>query len=225
MIGPNGAGKTTLFNAISGFVPPDSGSISIFGRRVERLPANNRIAHGVTRTFQNVAVFGGLSCLDNVILGRGKNDVAQSIVASLQEVFNTAGYENVIHEAHAALAEVGIGHLWKQRAASLSLGDQRRLEIARAIISKPKLMLLDEPVSGIAEEEEHGIADLLRRLNQEQRITMLLVEHNIGFVRRLCRTVSVMSAGRVLAEGATEDVIAMQQVRREYFGENAVSVA
>jgi branched-chain amino acid transport system permease protein len=225
LIGPNGAGKTTLFNAVSGFVPPDSGSISIFGRSVERMPAVERITHGVTRTFQNVAVFGDLSCVDNVLLGRGKNSVAQSIGASLQEVFNTVGYEKAVLEGRAALAEVGIEHLWQKRAASLSLGDQRRLEIARAIVSNPKLMLLDEPVSGIALEEEHRIAGLLRRLNQEHGITMLLIEHNIGFVRGLCRAVSVMAAGRVLAEGAADEVIAMPQVRREYFGEITINAA
>jgi branched-chain amino acid transport system permease protein len=225
LIGPNGAGKTTLFNAVSGFVPPDSGSISIFGRSVERMPAVERITHGVTRTFQNVAVFGDLSCVDNVLLGRGKNSVAQSIGASLQEVFNTVGYEKAVLEGRAALAEVGIEPLWQKRAASLSLGDQRRLEIARAIVSNPKLMLLDEPVSGIALKEEHRIADLLRRLNQEHGITMLLIEHNIGFVRGLCRAVSVMAAGRVLAEGAADEVIAMPQVRREYFGEIAINAA
>jgi ABC-type branched-subunit amino acid transport system ATPase component/ABC-type branched-subunit amino acid transport system permease subunit len=225
LIGPNGAGKTTLFNAISGFIRPDAGSISVFGTRIERLPAIARIAHGVTRTFQHVALFGDLSCLDNVVLGRGHNRVGQSIGASVQELFGTASAEFAVAEAHAALAEVGIEQLWNERAGNLSLGDQRRLEIARAIVSRPKLILLDEPVSGIAQDEERRIADLLRRLNAEQGITMLLIEHNIGFVRGLCSKISVMAAGRVLAEGAAEEVIALPEVRREYFGELAVSAA
>jgi ABC-type branched-subunit amino acid transport system ATPase component/ABC-type branched-subunit amino acid transport system permease subunit len=223
LIGPNGAGKTTLFNTISGFILPDSGSISIFGRRFEGLPALDRVAHGVTRTFQHVAVFGELSCLDNVLLGRGQNGVAQSVGASLQEVFNTPSYQQAAEVAHAALGEVGIGHLWNTRAANLSLGDQRRLEIARAIISRPKLILLDEPVSGIGSEEEKRIAALLRRLNREHGITILLIEHNIGFVRGLCSTVSVMAAGRVIAVGAAEDVMAVPEVRREYFGEAGIT--
>jgi ABC-type branched-subunit amino acid transport system ATPase component/ABC-type branched-subunit amino acid transport system permease subunit len=225
LIGPNGAGKTTLFNAISGFIAPDSGSISIFGSRVEGLAALDRVAHGVTRTFQHVAVFGDLSCLDNVLIGRGQNGVAQSVGASLHEVFKMPAYKKAAEAARAALGEVGIGHLWSKRAASLSLGDQRRLEIARAIVSRPKLILLDEPVSGIAQEEEHRIAALLRRLNREYRITMLVIEHNIGFVRGLCSTVSVMAAGRVIAAGTADQVIAMSEVRREYFGDVSVSPA
>ncbi len=225
LIGPNGAGKTTLFNTISGFIRPDSGTISIFGRRVDNLSARERVAHGVTRTFQHVAVFGDLSCLDNVILGRGRNSVAQSLGGSVQDVLSTAGAKTAAEEARAALVAVGIGHLCNERAANLSLGDQRRLEIARAIVSQPKLILLDEPVSGIARDEESRIADLLQRLNFERGITMLLIEHNIGFVRGLCRTISVMAAGRVLAEGLAEDVIKLPQVRREYFGEVALGVA
>jgi ABC-type branched-subunit amino acid transport system ATPase component len=223
LIGPNGAGKTTLFNTISGFIPPDSGSISIFGRRFEGLPALDRVAHGVTRTFQHVAVFGELSCLDNVLLGRGQNGVVQSVGASVNEVFNMPAHKKTAEAAHAALGKVGIGHLWNRRAASLSLGDQRRLEIARAIVSRPKLILLDEPVSGIGSQEEKRIAALLRSLNRQHGITILLIEHNIGFVRGLCSTVSVMAAGRVIAVGAPDEVIVMPEVRREYFGEIGVT--
>jgi branched-chain amino acid transport system permease protein len=225
LIGPNGAGKTTLFNAISGFIQPDSGLINVFGRRVDNLPAPNRVILGVTRTFQHVAVFGDLSCLDNVILGRGQNNVLRSLDASLHDVLNTVGAKKATAEARAALADVGIDHLRNERALRLSLGDQRRLEIARAIVSQPNLILLDEPVSGVARDEETRIADLLKRLNVERGITMLLIEHNIGFVRRLCRTLSVMAAGRVLAEGATDEVIRLPQVRREYFGEVAAGAA
>jgi ABC-type branched-subunit amino acid transport system ATPase component/ABC-type branched-subunit amino acid transport system permease subunit len=223
LIGPNGAGKTTLFNTISGFIPPDSGSISIFGRRFEGLSALDRVAHGVTRTFQHVAVFGELSCLDNVLLGRGQNGVVQSVGASVNEVFNMPAHKKTAEAAHAALGKVGIGHLWNRRAASLSLGDQRRLEIARAIVSRPKLILLDEPVSGIGSQEEKRIAALLRSLNRQHGITILLIEHNIGFVRGLCSTVSVMAAGRVIAVGAPDEVIVMPEVRREYFGEIGVT--
>jgi branched-chain amino acid transport system permease protein len=225
LIGPNGAGKTTLFNAISGFIRPDTGSIKIYGTPMENMPALDRVAHGVTRTFQHVAVFSDLSCLDNVILGRGKNGVTQSIGASVHEVLNTASFKKAVDDARRALEEVGIGHLWNERAANLSLGDQRRLEISRAIVSNPKVILLDEPVSGVAEDEEKRIADLLRRLNVEHGVTMMLIEHNIGFVRGLCGKISVMAAGRVLAEGVAEEVIEMPHVRREYFGEVAVSAA
>jgi ABC-type branched-subunit amino acid transport system ATPase component/ABC-type branched-subunit amino acid transport system permease subunit len=219
IIGPNGAGKTTLFNAVSGFIPVDEGAIRIFGEPMNGLRARDRIAHGVTRTFQHVAVFGGLTCLENVMFGRGRNGIAQSMNASLAEMLNTRSFRDAIDEARTALEEVGIGDLWLKPARSLSLGDQRRLEIARAIVSRPRLILLDEPVSGIAEEEEHRTAELLLKLNREHNSTMLLVEHNIGFVRRLCKMVTVMATGRVIAEGQANEVMERPEVRREYFGE------
>jgi branched-chain amino acid transport system permease protein len=225
LIGPNGAGKTTLFNVVSGFIRPDTGRVSIFENRVDNLPVRSRVVLGVTRTFQQTAVFGDLSCLDNVVLGRGKNGVLHSLGASLPDVFNTVGARKMKVEARAALVDVGIDHLRDERASRLSLGDQRRLEIARALVSQPKLILLDEPVSGVARDEEASIADLLRRLNAERGVTMLLIEHNIGFVRNLCRTLSVMAAGRIIAEGVTEQVIKLPEVRREYFGEVTANAA
>lgn len=219
IIGPNGAGKTTLFNAISGFISADEGTIRIFGEPMNGLRARDRIAHGVTRTFQHVAIFGDLTCLENVMFGRGRNGIAPSIGASLAEMLNTRSFRHAMEEARTALDEVGIGDLWLKPARSLSLGDQRRLEIARAIVSRPRLILLDEPVSGIAEDEEQRTAELLLKLNHEHNSTMLLVEHNIGFVRRLCKMVTVMATGRIIAEGHANEVMERPEVRREYFGE------
>ncbi len=225
LIGPNGAGKTTLFNAISGLIPLDAGTIKLFGTSVRDLPSRTRIAHGVTRTFQHVAIFGDLSCLDNVIIGLGENSVGNAIAASVGEVFATKQHRDSVERATAALVEVGIAHLRDVPANTLSLGNQRRLEIARAIVSHPKLILLDEPVSGVARDEERRIAELLTRLNREYRITMLVIEHNIAFVRTLCSSISVMAAGEIIAQGKPDQVIALPQVRREYFGEANVAAA
>src|SRR5690606_37717539 len=115
--------------------------------------------------------------------------------------------------------EVGLEELAHEPARRLSLGNQRRLEIARAIVSRPRLILLDEPVSGVAEEEEHRIAELLAHLNRQHGITMLLIEHNIAFVRRLAHSMSVMAAGRIIASGEPEQTIARPEVRQQYFGE------
>ena len=129
----------------------------------------------------------------------------------------------VTREAHAkadaALAAVGLGGFGDVPAGSLSLGDQRRLEIARAIVSRPPLILLDEPVSGVAHEEAEGIAALLRRINRESGITMLVVEHNIGFLTGLCDHLVAMAQGRVVATGAPRDVVRLDSVRQVYFGE------
>lgn len=225
LIGPNGAGKTTLFNAISGFIPLDQGSVSLFGADVGSERSLTRIHRGVTRTFQQVAVFGQLSCLDNVIMGLGQNSVGQAIRNSLAEAVRTTGSQQAVERARQALAEVGLDAFRDRSASGLSLGNQRRLEIARAIVSRPRLILLDEPVSGVAHEEEEQIAELLLRLKRDHNITMLLIEHNISFVRSLCDSMSVMAAGRIIAEGDPETVVKLPVVRQQYFGELDVEAA
>jgi len=219
VIGPNGAGKTTLFNAISGFIAVDCGTIRLFERSLSGEPPRRRIHHGMTRTFQNVALFGPLTCIDNAMLGLGRNAIGESLAASLAQAVAAPGYRARREAALEALAAVGLDHLADRHAQLLSLGDQRRLELARAIASRPRLILLDEPVSGVSREEEAGILSLLRRLSGERSITMLVIEHNIQFVRRLCDRVSAMSMGRLLAQGDPETVINDPQVRSIYFGE------
>jgi branched-chain amino acid transport system permease protein len=225
LIGPNGAGKTTLFNAISGFIPLDFGIISLFGERVDGESSRSRIGHGMTRTFQNVAVFGHLSCLDNVILGVGCNGIGHSVAASMHEACGSRQYRALRDRAIAALSEVGLQCLMDVPANQLSLGNQRRLEIARAVVSRPRLILLDEPVSGVSPEEQAQIAALLLGLNRNHSITMLVIEHDISFVRAVCHSISVMAAGRIIAEGKPESVIRLPEVRRQYFGEFDASAA
>ncbi|MBM3509005.1 MAG: branched-chain amino acid ABC transporter ATP-binding protein/permease [Alphaproteobacteria bacterium] len=219
LIGPNGAGKTTFFNTISGFIPPDEGTIEIFGRRMAEEPARARIRFGVARTFQNVAVYRTLSCLDNVIIGVGENDVVASLWHSIDEAVGGRASRARRERALNALAAVGLADVAGEAAGSLSLGNQRRVEIARAIVSKPKLILLDEPVSGVGAEEEERLKELLRSLNRELGVTMFVIEHNIRFVVDLCERLSVMSNGRIIAEGASAEVIKSDDVRRVYFGE------
>jgi branched-chain amino acid transport system permease protein len=220
LIGPNGAGKTTLFNAISGFIAVDSGTIRLFGRGGAGEPPRRRIAHGMARTFQHVALFGPLTCIDNAILGLGCNGIGESIGASVAQALGAPGYRARRKAALESLAAVGIDHLADRNAQSLSLGDQRRLELARAIVSNPRLILLDEPVSGISRDEEAGVLTLLRRLSAERAITMLVIEHNIHFIRQLCDRVSVMAFGSMLAQGDPETAINDPAVRSIYFGES-----
>lgn len=219
LIGPNGAGKTSLFNIISGFLDADSGRVEFAGTALLKLRARERIGLGMTRTFQNVAIFGQLSCLDNVVIGLGRNEVVHALASSLDHVFAGPGTLAARREAVSALASVGLADQARSRAGSLSLGNQRRLEIARAVVSNPKLILLDEPVSGLAESEVEEMRELLTRINAERTIAMLVVEHNIPFVAKLCRTLSVMGSGRIVAEGETAKVIALPSVRQIYFGE------
>jgi branched-chain amino acid transport system permease protein len=223
LIGPNGAGKTSLFNILSGFLAADAGWVTFAGTSLLELRPRDRIRLGITRTFQNVAVFGQLSCLDNVIIGLGRNAVLRAMGASFDHFARGAATRGAQRAALAALESVGLAAQAYSRAGSLSLGDQRRLELARAIVCHPRLILLDEPVSGLAESETEDLRELLLRINAERGIAMLVVEHNIPFVSRLCRSLSVMGGGRIVAEGKPADVISLSVVRQLYFGEQATS--
>jgi branched-chain amino acid transport system permease protein len=216
LIGPNGAGKTTLFNIVSGFLAPDAGSVRLFGEPLAP-GARDRVSRGVTRTFQNVALYGPLSCLDNVVLGIGANGLFGSLARSFDEAFGGPGAQARRQAALEALAAVGLAGAADRPAQSLPLGDQRRLEIARAIVSRPRLLLLDEPVSGLDLDEEGRMRELLRALNEDSSVTMVVVSHNIRFVLELCGTLSVMAAGQVIAEGDPREVIAHPAVRDHYF--------
>lgn len=221
LIGPNGAGKTTLFNLISGFIAPDTGKIEVFGEPMNGKLARERIAHGVTRTFQHVAIYGTLNCLDNVILGLGRNGFMESLWMSVDDAVRGRGFRERRKRALAALAAVGLEQLAFEPAGSLSLGNQRRLEIARAIVSGPRLLMLDEPVSGLQADEQERLRDLLVDLNAKRGITMLVIEHNVRFVSEISHSLSVMNAGAIIAAGLPETVIGLAEVRRVYFGEAA----
>ena len=223
LIGPNGAGKTSLFNIISGFLDADRGRVAFAGISLLELRPRDRIGLGITRTFQNVAVFGQLSCLDNVIIGLGRNAVTRAMVASLDHFVGGTATQDDRCRALAALEAVGLAGQAFSLAGSLSLGEQRRLEIARAIVSQPRLILLDEPVSGVAVTETDELRELLVRINADRNIAMLVVEHNIPFVAKLCQTLSVMGTGRVVAEGSPAEVISLPIVRQLYFGEQAAA--
>ena len=223
LIGPNGAGKTSLFNIISGFLAADGGRVAFAGTSLLELRPRDRIGLGITRTFQNVAIFGQLSCLDNVIIGLGRNPVIHAMAASLDHFVGGAATQDAKHRALVALEAVGLADHGTSRAGSLSLGAQRRLEIARAIVSQPRLILLDEPVSGVAESETEELRDLLIRINAERNIALLVVEHNIPFVAKLCQSLSVMGAGRIVAQGSPAEVISLPIVRQLYFGEQVIA--
>ncbi len=219
LIGPNGAGKTSLFNIISGFLDADGGRIEFAAISLLDLKSRDRIRLGITRTFQHVAIFGRLSCLDNVVIGRGRNAVPRAMYASFDHVVSGARTREAEYKAFAALESVGLADQAHAPAGTLSLGDQRRLEIARAIVSDPQLILLDEPVSGLSEAEVEDLRQLLLRINVERDVAMLVVEHNIPFVAKLCRSLSVMGSGRIVAEGKPAEVISLPIVRQLYFGE------
>lgn len=218
LIGPNGAGKTTLFNMISGFIDPDRGQVSLFGTEVVGTAARNRIGMGVSRTFQHVAIYDQLSLLDNVMIGLGENGIFRTVFRSVDDAVRGSNYRRREDLAKEALDVVGLYARRNERAGALALGDQRRLEIARAIASRPRLLLLDEPVSGVSIEEERKLKDLLHTLNTDWSLTMLLIEHNIRFVVDCCGSLSVMHQGAIVVEGQPDEVIARKDVQQIYFG-------
>jgi branched-chain amino acid transport system ATP-binding protein len=200
VIGPNGAGKTTLFNLLSGLAAPSAGVIHLEGQDITDLPAHARARLGMTRTFQNIRVFAAMTVLENVLTG-----LQPRIDASLAAVlFRRPGFYREEREAVARAREtlelVGLADRADQRADALSYGDQRRLEIARAMVSRPRLLLLDEPAAGMNPAETEALATLVRRL-RDAGTTVLLVEHDMGFVTDISDRVTVLNFGRLIFDG------------------------
>ena len=213
VIGPNGAGKTTLVAEIAGEVAPDAGVVRFAGEDVTRAPVHARSARGLARSFQVTSIFPELSALDNVALA------VQAHAGSSFRFWRPARSERALREpARAALDEVGLGERASVLAASLSHGEQRQLEIAMALATQPRLLLLDEPMAGMGREESARMVELLRRLRGER--TMLLVEHDMDAVWALADRISVLVYGKVIATGTPAAIRSNPDVARAYLGED-----
>jgi branched-chain amino acid transport system ATP-binding protein len=211
VIGPNGAGKTTFISQLAGNLRPDAGVIRFAGEDVTRLPAHARARKGFARSFQITSVFPDFSALHNVALavqahlgGTGFWRPARSDPA-------------LTGPARELLAEIGLGHRAHALAANMSHGEHRQLEVAMALATKPRLLLLDEPMAGMGIEESQRMIELLARLKQEK--TIILVEHDMDAVFRLADRISVLVYGRVIATGEPESIRANEEVRKAYLGE------
>ena len=216
VIGPNGAGKTTLFNLVSGLVRPSSGRIALGGQDVTRLPADRRAALGLGRTFQNIRVFAAMTVLENALTGLH----ASLHTGLLGTVLRLPGFRaeerRAVTRARAALDLVGLADQAELRAGALSYGDQRRLEIARAMAPEPRLLLLDEPAAGMNPAETEALATLVRSLRGQT--TVLLVEHDMGFVMDISDRVTVLNFGRLIYEGTPAAVRSEPAVIEAYLG-------
>jgi branched-chain amino acid transport system ATP-binding protein len=221
LIGPNGAGKTTLFNLITGLIPASSGVLQFQDQRLNGLPPHRIAACGLARTFQNLRLFGELSALENVQIGRHLL-TRESLGASLGRSPQSHLAEQQTREAALdLLALVGLGDLAQQQARTLAYGDQRRLEIARALALEPKLLLLDEPAAGMNPSEKHALSDLIRSIRQRFDLTVLLIEHHVPLVMGLCDRLAVLDFGRLIALGTPEAVRQDPAVIAAYLGEDA----
>jgi branched-chain amino acid transport system ATP-binding protein len=217
VIGPNGAGKTTLFNAITGLVQVSDGAISFAGEDVTHRPAYRRARLGMRRTFQSVQLLPQLTVLENVLIGL-HDHIRENIVVSL--LFGRSPEEEEAQQrVIATLAFLGIGSTLFRRPVELSFAEQRFAEIARALVAKPRLLMLDEPAAGLSPSEVTVLNGLLRRICAESGITILLVEHVLSLVLDVSHRITVLESGRVIAEGTPAEVEADERVKAAYLGD------
>jgi len=211
IIGPNGAGKTTLFNLISGELPPSEGRIALFGRDVTTLPPHRRAALGLARTYQITNLFPSLTVLENLLLA--VQGLERTKLAFLRPV---ASYRHLFERARAVLDSVGLGGKEGEVVKNLSHGEQRQMEVAMALASRPRLLLLDEPTAGLSPAESLTMTALLKRL--DAGITLLVIEHDMDVAFALTDRVTVLHNGRVVADGSREEVRASPLVKEIYLG-------
>ncbi|MBK1663076.1 ABC transporter ATP-binding protein [Rhodospirillum rubrum] len=221
IIGPNGAGKTSMMNCISGRYRPTQGKVLFKGRDVTALPPDRRTGLGLGRTFQNLALFGHMSVLDNIMVGRHHLLRNGFVGGALYWLGGTQAEELEHRRAVEDIIDfLEIGAIRKATAGTLSYGLRKRVELARAIALKPDLILLDEPMAGMNQEEKEDMARFIVDLNEEWGMTVIMIEHDMGVVMDISHTVMVLDFGQKIAEGPPAAIMAHPQVRRAYLGED-----
>ena len=217
LIGPNGAGKTTVFNMISGVYAPTSGKIIFKGKQIQGMAPDKVNYQGIARTYQNINLFKKMTALENVMVGCHSQTKATLLDAILLTKKTREEETKTVARAQEILDYVELGDKAMLRASSLSYGEQRRLEIARALASNPELLLLDEPAAGMNLTEKDDLARLIRRI-RDDGITILLVEHHMKLVMDICDRICVLSFGKKIAEGKPEEIQNNEDVIASYLG-------
>ena len=226
IIGPNGAGKTSLFNAISGFYRPQQGSVRFAGVDINRHKPARRAAMGLARTFQNVALFRGMSVLDNIKLG-GHTRLRANPLTALWYLGPARREEMALRREieRDVIDFLEIDHVRNHAVASLPYGLQKRVELARALAMKPQVLMLDEPVAGMNREETEDMARFILDIQEERGVTVLLIEHDMGLVMDISNHVVVLNFGQVIGQGTPAEVRRQPEVVRAYLGGTAVAEA
>jgi ABC-type branched-subunit amino acid transport system ATPase component len=226
LIGPNGAGKTTMFNVINGFEPPTAGRITFGGADVTDLPASGRARAGMGRTFQKLELFGRMSVFDNMLVAAEAGASRLDIVSDLLSLPRRRSEEaRCAQIADRIIAMLELDGVRARRAADLPVGTARIVELGRALCAGPRLLLLDEPSSGLDSSETHEFGALLKRINGEMGVGVLLVEHDMDLVMEVCKEIFVLEFGRMIARGAPAGILRDPAVRAAYLGEEEDATA
>ncbi|AFH62740.1 ABC transporter ATP-binding protein [Paenibacillus caseinilyticus] len=221
VIGPNGAGKTTFFNMITGIYKPDEGEIELGGRSLVGVKPDRITERGIARTFQNIRLFGGMTVLENVLVGMHIH-LRSGVLGTLLGLPGVRAEEQAAREeAYRLLGAVGLQELLNEEAGSLSYGVQRRLEIARALAARPKVLLLDEPAAGMNPRETAELTALIRSLQEKLGISIILIEHDMKLVMELSEHILVLEHGEKIAEGTPQEVRTNPRVIEAYLGRSA----
>ena len=221
LLGPNGAGKTTLFNVISGLTAASCGSVRWRGASLDGLSSHRIARLGIARTFQNLRLFSSLSCLDNVLVGMHQHGRQPPLAALLQTQPFRRREAQLHQQAQELLALFQLEAAAQLNAASLSYGDRRRLEMARALASRPQLLLLDEPAAGMNPAEKDELRELIRRIRDQFKLTVLIIEHHVPLMLGLCDRLAVLNFGQCIALGSPDQVRRDPAVIEAYLGGGA----
>jgi branched-chain amino acid transport system ATP-binding protein len=224
IIGPNGAGKTTLFNCISGYYTPEQGQIEFYGMPIQGQPTYTVAAMGIARTYQNIRLFGDMTAIENIMVGQYPRFKAGWVDAVLSTRRERDEEKQSIEEGRRLLKFVGLAGLGDSLARNLPYGAQRRLEIARALANKPRLLLLDEPTAGMNPQETGKMTHFIRSLRDELGITILLIEHDMRVVMDISDQITVLDYGTKIAEGKPKEIQSNQRVIEAYLGPDVTSL-